>query len=619
MHAGSSTASLYGQDLLNFVTDFRAHANSAYETALYLMTHGHLCPMPEAAASLGFFDRAAFDQLEKHRDLPITVASTIHPPDCSLVMYVNSLGRLHIRQARDERVNYYKSDRIVEVGSVSVAPTIMREIVARFASITEIEARSFTAVKRALDVLNADGKLFQVLEEVIDHVGHVESVCFYVGDKFLARVDQFSNLIDSPKGRDGFLNRLQRTTYSEWTKDDVLVVAALHALFLSGRAVRFEEFNGVMLSASGLWEKLQSLLRSYNDLGCNCELSPDTDLFHLARVVREQSLKSVGSPWLRYRRIYGLTFQKIERILPYSDSKEDPLAHLQDFGADFEELLGRPPNASIREREFFIDLAQAALDRDIEGIPCRSHSNAVRSWIEHLIERIVVSAIITTSADYGMSSSLRDASVLVEKDDKLLVTKLHALEPKDFFTCFASVRFRSTLSPDLANAIALSVQRRMMFNRWHFIPGNLERAKIAKSRHWYYPPVIPDIAIHSDMHRAAHAQAQVKFSIRAPGPDMSMPPLVIGNRPYRGFYDVRVVRMRGEGFTIEDMLRTRRRMLWMECIYSVLVNHIERGRRLPVIGFQPGHFVDIESESTRSISTEAGNRSVSVLAQSNVA
>jgi hypothetical protein len=454
-------------------------------------------------------------------------------------------------------------------------------------------------VKRALDVLHDDGKLFQVLEEVIDHVEHVESVCFYVGDKFLARLDQFSNLIDSPKGRDGFLNRLRRRSYSEWANDDVLVVAALHALFLSGRAVRFEEFNGVMLSASGLWEKLHSLLRSYRDVGCDCELSPDTDLFQLARVIREQSLKSVGSSWLKYRRIYGLTFQKIERILPYSDSKEEPLAHLQDFSADYEELLGRPPDAATREREFFVDLAQAALDRDIEGIEFRSHSDAVRTWIEHLIERVVVSAIITTSADYGMSSSVRDASVLVEKDDELLVTKLHALEPKDFFTCFVSARFRSTLDSDLANAIALSVQRRMMFNRWHFVPGNLERAKVAKGRHWYYPPVIPDIAIHSNVHRAAHAQAQVKFSIRAPGPDMSMPPMVIGNRSYRGFYDVRVVRMTGEGFTIEDMLRTRRRMLWLECIYSVLISYIEGGKRLPFIGFQPGHFFDIESESIR--------------------
>ena len=42
-----------------------------------------------------------------------------------------------------------------------------------------------------------------------------------------------------------------------------------------------------------------------------------------------------------------------------------------------------------------------------------------------------------------------------------------------------------------AQAIAASVQKRMMFNRWHFIPGNVERERVPRTRHWYYPPLVP--------------------------------------------------------------------------------------------------------------------------------
>src|SRR5262249_24469098 len=95
--------------------------------------------------------------------------------------------------------------------------------------------------------------------------------------------------------------------------------------------------------------------------------------------------------------------------------------------------------------------------------------------------------------------------------------------------------------------------------------------------------------IHSDVHRAAHARAMVKFSVRAPGPDMSMPPLRIGNQDYRGFYDVRVVRMSGRGYTTEDMLRTRRRTLWLSHVISAIAR-----RRRVISGFRLGDYLDFE-------------------------
>jgi len=247
------------------------------------------------------------------------------------------------------------------------------------------------------------------------------------------------------------------------------------------------------------------------------------------------------------------------------------------------------------EHLFFTELATACLRCDLRGIKCGGGSHAVTGWIEYLIERIVSSAVLATRSDYGMSSSLKDIGRLVKDDGPRLVQTLLELTSGDFFTCFVSQNFRA-LPNDLATTIATTVQKRMMFNRWHFIPGNLQRQHVGSSRHWYYPPTVPDIAVHSHMHRAAHSRAQVKFSVRAPGPDMSRPPLRIAGQTYRGFYDVRVVRMKGdEEFGTEDMLRARRRTLWLEALFNVLVAHLSGAdaHRFVIKGFSLGAYLDL--------------------------
>lgn len=599
--------SLYGQDMLQFVAEYQAHTDSAYAAALYLLTHGHRCPADLAVAALAPFDRAAFELLREHPDIPI--ASTPDATRTPLVLYINSLGRLHIRHAADERISYDPEDKRIEIGYVNLTPACMSAIAVAVAASAAIEEHAFQNLRRALDAVHASGALPEVLEQVIDHVQHVESVCFYVGETLYALIERFNNLIDARNGAKGLLPRLRHVPYQEWSHEEILIVAALHALFLSGRSVRFEEFNGTALTATALWAKLRGLLQAYRDAGCDCDCPADPNLFDLARLIRTQSLKSEGATWLRYRWIYALTFQKSERILPSTMSTEHPLAYLHEFADDYEELIGLPPR-DAGEREFFHRLAVAALERDLRGVPCHKSGETATNWMESWMEKIVASAIVATDSDYGMSSSLRDLSVLVNPDDAALLESIHALKPADFFTCFVSKGF-GLLDDGIGDTIADSVQRRMMFNRWHFIPGNFERVHISNARHWYYPPVLPDIAIHSDVHRAGHERARVKFSVRAPGPDMSMPPLPVGDRPYRGFYDVRVVRMTGREYTTEEMLRTRRRTLWLSELYAVLAGHLAAHpeRRVPIAGFQPGKYMDIETAPvyttrTRSISME---------------
>jgi hypothetical protein len=599
---GEGTAGLYGRNMLEYVAGFRQHLCSAYETARYVLTHGNRCPADLAVTALDFFDRAAFAVLERHQELPVMTVRANDDGDVELSMFVNSLGRLHIRRNGQATPQYHPAVTTVEIGSVRLSATLLQEVSELHATAVALEEREFRCVRRDLDKVHADGQLAEVLEQVIDHVSHVESVCFYIGDKFFALIDRFTNLVASRKSPDGALTNLRAKDYGTWSNAEILMVAALHALFISGRSVRFEEFNGAALTATALRQKLNALYAAYVDAGCAITASPDVRLFELAHCIREQAREAERIDCLRYRRIYGLNFQKNERILKSPASSEPRTVHLEEFAEDYGAIVGGCPPANLPEDEFFLALAKACIERDMNGPGRDFHASPPRGcWLEALIDKIVASAVLATDSDYGMSSSLRDVSILLQPSLEDVVTGVHRLEPADFFCCFVSRGFADAMDEATATVIAASVQKRMMFNRWHFLPGNFERGRIAGSRHWYYPPVIPDIAIHSDVHRAGHSRARVKYSVRAPGPDMSRPPLMIAGRPYRGFYDVRVVRMDGQEYSIEDMLRTRRRTLWMESVYDALVKRLEAlgDARRPINGFAPGKHIDLPAQGRR--------------------
>lgn len=597
-HQNKAT-SLYGFDLRRYVDGLEATAGRAYDVAVQALTHGGIYPLEQAWQAINLPDRAAVTVFAAHPELEVRTSPPPERAGAVLAMYLNTLGRLHVRPASEPKVSYGDDDQSLDIGYVAVDPAIQGEIEAEYENLRRAEAEAFAEVKAAVDRLHAENQLARVLEEVIDHVEHVESVGFYVGDRFFARIDRYVNLVDDKRGP-GFLNVLRDRPYAQWSTDEILTVAALHALFLSGRSVRFEEFNGVLLTARGLLARLHSLSEAYREAGCEVEMPAGRDLFERARVIWEQAHRAPGKPWLRYRWIYGLNFQKIERILPSTESSEAEDQWFREFDDDYRELVSDRTNFRPPERVAMALLAHACLARDVAGIPCDRGSTAVKGWIEYLMERIVGSAVLATNADYGMSSSLRDIGQLVTYDDAKLLDVIHALTPVHFFTCFVSNRMIERVGVTEANAIATSVQKRMMFNRWHFIPGNLERPLIRSTRHWYYPPVIPDIAIHSDMHRAAHNRARVKYSVRAPGPDMSRPPLDIAGRHYRGFYDVRVVRTEGDGFTMEDVLRTRRRTLWLEAVYEALTSYLMSAGagRLLIKGFDAGTYDDTPGTPT---------------------
>lgn len=210
-----------------------------------------------------------------------------------------------------------------------------------------------------------------------------------------------------------------------------------------------------------------------------------------------------------------------------------------------------------------------------------------------MIEDIVVSAVRATGADYGMSSSLRRPGALFVDKAENLGAVIGALTPKDFYCCIVGTdelrrRFGERLSGDVFRA----VQARMQFNRWHFIAGNLPRHLVAEDRHYFYPPALPDLAEWVDQFHAGHIRAAVRYSVRSPGPEIIDTPLEISGHEFRGFYDVRVVRIGEKPFDLQDLAIVRNHSLWMGYVWrTILANCLDpivRGQ-LHIGGFANGH------------------------------
>jgi hypothetical protein len=117
-------------------------------------------------------------------------------------------------------------------------------------------------------------------------------------------------------------------------------------------------------------------------------------------------------------------------------------------------------------------------------------------------------------------------------------------------------------------------------------------------------PTMPDMAEWVDQFHAGHVRAAVRYSIRSPGPEILDVPLRISGHEFRGFYDVRVVRIEDVPFTIEDLKVVRAHSVWMGHIWrAILARCADAAVRdhLHIPGFENGCGAVIEEEGVSAI------------------
>jgi len=564
-------------------TDPQRFGEPAHAFLRRLLTFDDRLPIEHGLESLADFDRHLLAGLAARPEVRL-LPRPVGAGDRGARVFANDLGRLHLRPQNDPLPDP-PGLALHCLGYVAVPREIYRAASLAAAADAAEERRLRAGIDALWGVEEELADTGRLLDRVDDAVRHVEAVYFYVEDELFCLMERHNTLVDSAKGC-GLLTRLRDLAPAAWTPAQRLGVAALRSLFLSGRSVRFEELNGKELTARRLLARLRELAQAYACFGGEPAASR-AGLFDLARAVGAAAQRSIGQARLRYRYVNGLTFLKTERLTAGDPQPEPP------FPARLGELhrawVGTPPDP---DGDRAIDeLARAAVARTRSGEAPAGPRTPAATPVEKLIEELVTAAMLDADADYGMSSSLRDLRHLQVADYHERLAGIVALKPRDDFFCAIVSRpgLGERLGERLAQHVYHAVQARMEFNRWHFVPGNFPEAEVPRSRHYFYPPVLPDVAEWSDMRHNGHRRGGVRYSIRSPGPDMGEPPLLIAGHPYRGFYDIRAVRMAGPPFTVEEMLRVRRHRLWLGIVWRRIVAACEAAPgAIVVTGFATG-------------------------------
>lgn len=531
----------------------------AYVSLIKLATLNGIVPFQDAIASLVTREASLLTALMGQHSIMLIHPDTEEIRACNVLVTHSPFGKLSLYVRAQETP---PNDEIL-LGGLELEEAFLDTVEDDCVVQELLERQEHQNIDAILAGWHAQGELERKVNQVIDWVDRVESVYIYIGRHMFTRSDVGENTLTARPY--GILRKLIGLPLSEWQPEERIFIVALHALFLTGRAIRFEEFNGKQLIAVRLRKWLTEKLSAYC-MALNEEMPRDGSLLDLAAKVGQLAQRVDGSGWTRFRRINGITFVKKEQLLP-PEKVAHPLTPLPAYIGGMAAQLGIAIDANSDSAQSLEAMTRSALRTYLE--------TDSSDHLHQIIERIVLSAVVQAKADYGMSSSIRTPARLKGTSEQRIAGVLTLAKP-DFYCCvMPHPQIVENLPEQVVYHILFSSAQRMEFNRWHFIPGNFPREEIPLNRHYYFPPMMPDIAEWSDLRHGGHTKAGVRYSIRAPGAPLWRDPFMAYNHPYRGCYDIRLVRLEGPPFGEKELQIVRSHCDLMDTFWKTLQAFVE--------------------------------------------
>lgn len=586
-------AEAFGEVLSELRDTSALHGRPVGDVLSRLVTLGGRIPFTIAVDALTPWEAAVLLWL-LGRDEPVLSAPGELPDDASTIVVAQSaMGTVALRRSTEP-----DPEGEVALGAFVLAPDAneaTEEIVDETAALEEYER---SQLDEMLLEIEAQGALEAVVDDVIDHVDHVESVYIHVDGSVCARSDIGNTLL-----REGMLASLKAKPLARWEPAERLFVAAFHVLFAAGRSMRLEEFNGRVLTAARLRQWLIGRLFAYS-AALREPVSagaPSEPFLALAKRVAELRARLEQNGAFGFRRIFGLTLIKQERVRPLATFRHEP-----------DEL---PPLVARLADEWDVELQPGATSpyeamSKLAAFAVRTKAEAPeRETTEILLERIVLANIIEGGGDYGMSSSVRDLRRLKPRDARPSSGALELQKPDFFCVCLPHPALVNAVEQSLLCEMLNAVALRMQFNRWHFIVGNFDRDDVPGSRHFFYPPGMPDMAQLSEARHGGHTLAWVRYSIRAPGPQLWRPPLSVYGNEYRGCFDTRLVRLTEPPFTRQEMATSSRHTTLMDAFWRTACRLVESGEvDTPIVtGFDRLYYEDEDWRRVTELASQAAD------------
>lgn len=392
----------------------------------------------------------------------------------------------------------------------------------------------------------SDEDITGIVKYVYNILYFMAPVLIYINDETFTNFYNFNNLFKSLDGDTSYyiMDELLEKPFSVWTENEVTFIYNMYWLLKSGGPPRGEEANGLHLSFTFIHEYLDKKIKKYSNLldSKNEKTNSVNNIPEKSKLVDELR-KKVKEKYLFFREINGLNLYKDEKIL----------GRLSDLNTKFvpESIFTYVENKyklNLRTSnvyDFFRDFIEEFFKGNL------SNNDEFMDPIEDLFTFIVDLAIETTNSDIGMTRGFRSPTALIKAHNDNDIETMCNWKQNEYYCCVVPNK-KTMIKPFESNMAMLAgilsaISKRMQYNSWHYTPGNLPFNELPKDRHFYFPPVMPDITEWSDQHHRGHIFASVRNAIRSPGA------VTVSGKTYLAYFDLRLMKQKGDKYTEEDL------------------------------------------------------------------
>ncbi|WP_454844789.1 hypothetical protein [Priestia megaterium] len=529
--------------LLEEVCDKTKKQTSFHDAFYLLLTLDNKIPKKQGLESLSYRERVIVDFIgEDHR--PIYPNRVSH--DYNFTLGVKEYGKLFISE------DYLDSSNEIIIGYVSFTAEEYEQIVNKLKQQKNNISLLNEEVEAYFKTLSTEN-LSKMLNCIYSALYHIDPVIFYIDDETFSYFYKNKNIFKDrgvshrgvPDVKDSpyILEKLKQIPLHEWSLQEKIFVYNCYWLIQSGNHSRVEEFNGRQLSIQLVTDFIDSKIREYLT---ELNLEPNSKL--ILNTIPEKAkylkrlYKQICENFQFYRCINGLNLNKTEKLL----NKEEIQITLGEFPMNIKRYLY---NNYLLDGDGFNSVYELFYEWVASTIVKNYTLEEGIKHIEEFIYFYVKEVVRECNGDIAMSRGIRDINKFITLCKEYKYEDICSWSPSEFFCCAVpSDKMTSYFSnnlPLLGN-ILKAISRRMQYNSWHFTPGNFPIEEVPTERHFFFPPQNPDLAEWSDQHHPGHITASVRYSMRSPEK------LVFNNKVYFGTIDLRVVRQKGEPFSLNE-------------------------------------------------------------------
>lgn len=407
----------------------------------------------------------------------------------------------------------------------------MREIKKKY---DEEFCKEIESANAYLEKIGSKGRL-QLVKEIRYFFEHMAPVTVFIKQTIFSNFYNFNNLHPKKEKRTGdfLFERLNTYDYLQWEQEEKLFIYCMKALIISGIQTRLEEVNRQQISIQSINDFFNKKFLYYQNFVTKSSIEWETlGLFEKASFLNV-IFSDIKENYLIYREINGLSLQKKEIILKDSKVTEESNRIKISFDEMINRMVQNPSNSE--------DNLRYLLRQDVMNNECSKY--------QKIVDYILESVAKDTDTDVSFCrfyTNIGDLIDLVKNEKYLSIVDKNSQE----YSCYIypNKKLRKMMPRKMLANMASAISSRMIYNSWHYIPGNFVNENIDLSkREYYFPPIIPDITIHDKYHHIGHVKLSVNNCIRSPAH------LYIHGKRMNALMDIRLLRMGDKIYSTKDL------------------------------------------------------------------